>query len=72
MPQALQQPPLVEQDFLPLNGTDYVEFYVATPARPRIIIEPLSASVWRLIADRKRVCATPPPTSWCKIKFASC
>src|SRR5436305_15169298 len=28
MPQTLEQPPQVEKDFLPLNGTDYVEFYV--------------------------------------------
>jgi 4-hydroxyphenylpyruvate dioxygenase len=28
MPQTLERPRSVEQDFLPLNGTDYVEFYV--------------------------------------------
>src|SRR5437660_11286085 len=28
MPQILEHPTAVEQDFLPLNGTDYVEFYV--------------------------------------------
>ena len=28
MPQALEHPPRIEQDFLPLKGTDYVEFYV--------------------------------------------
>jgi 4-hydroxyphenylpyruvate dioxygenase len=28
MPQTLEQPAPVENDFLPLNGTDYVEFYV--------------------------------------------
>jgi 4-hydroxyphenylpyruvate dioxygenase len=28
MPQALERPAPVEMDFLPLNGTDYVEFYV--------------------------------------------
>jgi 4-hydroxyphenylpyruvate dioxygenase len=28
MPQALEHPPSVEKDFLPLNGTDYVEFWV--------------------------------------------
>jgi len=28
MPQALEHPTAVEQDFLPLNGTDYLEFYV--------------------------------------------
>ena len=28
MPQVLEQPTPVEKDFLPLNGTDYVEFYV--------------------------------------------
>ena len=28
MPQTLEQATPVEQDFLPLNGTDYVEFYV--------------------------------------------
>jgi 4-hydroxyphenylpyruvate dioxygenase len=28
MPQVLEQPKQVEKDFLPLNGTDYVEFYV--------------------------------------------
>jgi 4-hydroxyphenylpyruvate dioxygenase len=28
MPQILEQPAPVEKDFLPLNGTDYVEFYV--------------------------------------------
>jgi len=28
MPQALERPAQVEKDFLPLNGTDYVEFYV--------------------------------------------
>ncbi|HWC97379.1 MAG TPA: 4-hydroxyphenylpyruvate dioxygenase [Candidatus Sulfopaludibacter sp.] len=28
MPQILEQPTPVEKDFLPLNGTDYVEFYV--------------------------------------------
>jgi len=28
MPQTLEHPAPVEQDFLPLNGTDYVEFYV--------------------------------------------
>ena len=28
MSQALEQTSQVEQDFLPLNGTDYVEFYV--------------------------------------------
>src|SRR6516165_637243 len=28
MPQVLEHPAPVEQDFLPLNGTDYVEFYV--------------------------------------------
>src|SRR5581483_6579661 len=28
MPQALEHPAPVEQDFLPLNGTDYIEFYV--------------------------------------------
>jgi 4-hydroxyphenylpyruvate dioxygenase len=28
MPQVLEQPTQVERDFLPLNGTDYVEFYV--------------------------------------------
>jgi 4-hydroxyphenylpyruvate dioxygenase len=28
MPQTLEQPAPVEKDFLPLNGTDYVEFYV--------------------------------------------
>jgi 4-hydroxyphenylpyruvate dioxygenase len=28
MPQALEQPTQVAEDFLPLNGTDYVEFYV--------------------------------------------
>ncbi|SPE40567.1 4-hydroxyphenylpyruvate dioxygenase [Candidatus Sulfopaludibacter sp. SbA3] len=28
MPQVLEHPTPVEQDFLPLNGTDYVEFYV--------------------------------------------
>src|SRR5512133_2150808 len=28
MPQTLERPHPVEQDFLPLNGTDYVEFYV--------------------------------------------
>jgi 4-hydroxyphenylpyruvate dioxygenase len=27
--QTLEQPPQAERDFLPLNGTDYVEFYVA-------------------------------------------
>jgi 4-hydroxyphenylpyruvate dioxygenase len=27
MPQALEQPAALERDFLPLNGTDYVEFY---------------------------------------------
>jgi 4-hydroxyphenylpyruvate dioxygenase len=27
MPQVLEHPTRVEQDFLPLNGTDYVEFY---------------------------------------------
>ena len=28
MPQTLEHPAPVEKDFLPLNGTDYVEFYV--------------------------------------------
>jgi len=28
MAQTLEQKAPVEQDFLPLNGTDYVEFYV--------------------------------------------
>src|SRR5882672_505836 len=28
MPQMLEHPAPVEKDFLPLNGTDYVEFYV--------------------------------------------
>src|SRR5215469_6336674 len=28
MPQTLERPAQVERDFLPLNGTDYVEFYV--------------------------------------------
>src|SRR5580698_4659729 len=28
MPQVLEQPTPAEKDFLPLNGTDYVEFYV--------------------------------------------
>ena len=28
MPQTLEHPAQVEKDFLPLNGTDYVEFYV--------------------------------------------
>jgi 4-hydroxyphenylpyruvate dioxygenase len=28
MQQTLERPPETEQDFLPLNGTDYVEFYV--------------------------------------------
>ena len=28
MPQVLEQPTQVEKDFLPLNGTDYIEFYV--------------------------------------------
>jgi 4-hydroxyphenylpyruvate dioxygenase len=28
MPQVLEHPKPVEKDFLPLNGTDYVEFYV--------------------------------------------
>ncbi len=28
MPQILEHPAAVEKDFLPLNGTDYVEFYV--------------------------------------------
>ena len=28
MPQILERPAQVERDFLPLNGTDYVEFYV--------------------------------------------
>ena len=28
MPQALERPAPVDKDFLPLNGTDYVEFYV--------------------------------------------
>ncbi len=28
MPQALEHPTSVEKDFLPLNGTDHVEFYV--------------------------------------------
>ncbi len=28
MPQTLERPQQVERDFLPLNGTDYVEFYV--------------------------------------------
>jgi 4-hydroxyphenylpyruvate dioxygenase len=28
MPQTLERPAGVEKDFLPLNGTDYVEFYV--------------------------------------------
>jgi 4-hydroxyphenylpyruvate dioxygenase len=28
MPQTLEHPTPVEKDFLPLNGTDYVEFYV--------------------------------------------
>jgi len=28
MPQTLERPAPVEQDFLPLNGTDYVEFFV--------------------------------------------
>jgi len=28
MPQVLEHPTPVEKDFLPLNGTDYVEFYV--------------------------------------------
>jgi 4-hydroxyphenylpyruvate dioxygenase len=28
MPQTLEHPPAVEQDFLPLNGTDHIEFYV--------------------------------------------
>src|SRR6516165_2265341 len=28
MPQTLERPPQTERDFLPLNGTDYVEFYV--------------------------------------------
>ncbi len=28
MPQTLEHPAPIEKDFLPLNGTDYVEFYV--------------------------------------------
>src|SRR3954454_13430289 len=28
MPRTLERPASVEKDFLPLNGTDYVEFYV--------------------------------------------
>ncbi len=28
MPQTLERPAPVEQDFLPLNGTDYIEFFV--------------------------------------------
>jgi len=28
MPQTLERDARVERDFLPLNGTDYVEFYV--------------------------------------------
>ena len=28
MPQALERPARAEKDFLPLNGTDHVEFYV--------------------------------------------
>ena len=28
MPQTLKHPSAVEQDFLPLNGTDHIEFYV--------------------------------------------
>jgi len=28
MPQTLEQSPRTEKDFLPLNGTDHIEFYV--------------------------------------------
>src|ERR1700758_386790 len=28
MQQMLEHPPAIEKDFLPLNGTDYLEFYV--------------------------------------------
>src|ERR1700733_445778 len=33
MPQVLEQPTQVEKDFLPLNGTDYDEFYLGNHTR---------------------------------------
>ena len=39
---SLQPADATKNDFLPLNGTDYVEFYVGTRDKPHTFIAPPS------------------------------
>ena len=50
MPQLLEQTTPVEKDFLPLNGTDYVEFYVGNARQSAHFYR--SAFGFRLVAYR--------------------
>jgi len=46
--------PAAEEDFLPLEGTDYVEFYVATPNKQPTSTKRLSDSRVSPTWDRRR------------------
>ena len=63
MPQILEHPTPVEQDFLPLNGTDYLEFYVGNARQAALLLSlRVRISVWRPIAGRRPARATAPRT----------
>ncbi len=62
MPQVLEHSTPVEKDFLPLNGTDYVEFYVGNARQSAHFYR--SAFGFRLVAYRGPETGTRDRSSW--------
>ncbi len=72
MPQILEEATPAEKDFLPLNGTDYVEFYVGNARQAAHFYR--TAFGFRLAAYRgpETARAIAPVTCWCRTKSAWC
>ena len=63
MPSIIAAPkkaPAAETDFLPLQGTDYIEFYVGNAKQAAHFTKPLLVSKAWLIPDRKLAPRTGP------------
>ena len=61
-----------KKDFLPLNGTDYVEFYVGNARQSAYFYGWPSATSWLPMPGRRRGIATAPPTCCSRARCGWC
>ena len=61
-----------KKDFLPLNGTDYVEFYVGNARQAAYFYRLAFGTSWLPMPARRRGCAIVPPTCCSRARCGLC